>query len=190
MFSKLSGSYRQDAKAIKATRKDGKLPDRAGRRPAADRRAHTSSARGSTRRPSGPPTRLARTPPVATPIPTAVADALAVARRVLELSARDADLDVLAGKVAVGSHARAWRSRSAADQLRAATQAVLDRLAALQRFVATPDPLFGGDVDQLEAAVARADHPLRALAALVADARHGRCPVGRRLSTPHRSAPR
>ena len=166
LLSKLSGSYRQDAKAVKATRKDGKLPATldddlkliAGARELGHRidakSERAAQALGSYA--AGRDTD-----------PAAVAEALAVARRVLELSAADADLDVLAGKVTVGSSADPSLAR-AADQLRAATQALVDRLAALQLFVATPTPLFADDADQLEAAVTRADLPIRRLAALIA----------------------
>jgi AAA domain len=165
LFSKLSGSYRQDAKAIKAARDDGKLPSTLAEDLRLIAAAREVGQRIDTK--SGQTTQALGSYAAGRDTdPAAIASAVAVARRVLQLSAPDANLAVLAEKIAVGSAGDPELAR-AADQLRAAKYALVERLPLLQRFVATPDDLFKDGLDQLQVAVARVDPPVRGLAALI-----------------------
>jgi hypothetical protein len=133
-FSKFSGSYRQDAKAIKAARKDAKLPQNPADDLAAiaalqdlgariDARADTAQqALGGFHR--GRDTDVDQT-----------RDAIAVARRVHELSRPDADLTQLAAAIAVGASPDPGAAQ-AADQLREADRAMRQALPALMSFIA------------------------------------------------------
>ena len=165
LFSKLSGGYRQDAKAIRAVRKDRKLPATL-----ADDLKLIAGAREVGHRIDATTERVTQAlgsyAVGRDTDPEAVGIALAVARRTIALSAADADLGMLAGKIAVGSTADPDLAQ-AADRLRAATQATLDRVVRLQRFVERPRELFGADVDELEAAVEHVGPAIRRLAALV-----------------------
>jgi hypothetical protein len=166
-FAKLSGAYRQDAKAIRTTRRDGKLPaaivddltsiasvQEIGARidASSERASQAFGAYAAGRDTDG----------------GAVAGALATARRVIDLGAADSDLELLGDMVAIGS-AGDPRVARAADQQRAALGALERDLATLQRFVAEPGQLFAQDLDHLEDTLGRIVPPLRALGALTAD---------------------
>ena len=171
VFSKLSGAYRLDVKAIRAARKDHKLPSTVvedlkqiaeAREVGAridlkvERAAHAlgSYARGRDTDPEQ------------------TAEALAVAREATALSTADVDLQALSDTLVVGSRPNADLAQ-AADQLRTASQMLVDRLPHVQRFVAAPSELFEGDLDQLQTVVAQLGPVIRELAELIADLNTG-----------------
>ncbi len=170
-FSKLSSSYRRDAKAIKATRKDGKLPER----PTEDLTI-IAFAREVGERIDGKIQRLA--PALGSYAagrdsdPQAIARAIATAERVGELTSADAALSALADHVAVGSPPQPALAQ-AADQLRHAKRALLDRLRDLERFVDISSGLFGGHLDELEQAIEDVGPALRELARAIDDLNTG-----------------
>ncbi len=171
VFSKLSGSYRQDAKAIKATRRDGKLPDRPG-----EDLAIIAAAREVGERIDGKMQRLAAAlgsySAGRDSDPQAIASAIATAQRVGELTSADADLRVLGEQLAVGSPPRPALAQ-AADQLRDAKRALLDRLPELERFVDASGGLFGGHLDELEQTIEEVGPALRDLARAIDDLNTG-----------------
>ena len=167
VLSKMSGAYRADVKAIRAARKDQKLPSTLG-----DDLTLIAEAREVGTRIDQGVERAAHalgcyacgrdTDPVRT------AAALAVAREAIARSTADVDLEVLVDRLAVGSEPNAHLAR-AADQLRTASSALVARLPHIQRFVAEPSELFDGDIDLLQGALARLDPVIRELAELIAD---------------------
>jgi hypothetical protein len=171
LFSKLSGAYRQDAKAIRATRRNGKLPPTL-----AEELSLIGAARDVGQRIDTKADRASRAlgsyAAGRDTDPDATAAAIAVARRTMELSSADADLVALADKLAVGSAPDPGLAQSA-DQLRGATQDLLSRLPALQLFVATPVDLFDADIDRLEEAVGHVEPAIRELANLIGDLNTG-----------------
>ncbi len=169
VFSKLSGAYRQDAKAIKACRKSGKLPD-----DVVEELARVVSAQQLGERIDQAQQQLdqalgsyanGRDTDV-----EALQGALATGARILKLSAPDADLKQLAAMLAVDSPADAGAAQ-AADQLRGADRALRSRLPALSEFFGSVDA--AGDVGDIVGSVENAAPSVRALAGHVADLDHG-----------------
>lgn len=132
-LAKLRGGYRRDAKAIKAVRKDHRVPDGV-----TDDLTRLVELQGLGDKLDGQADNLARAfgqyyEGRATPI-NDLSAALAAAERIGELSATDADLEVLASRVCVGSQADA-RTAQLADRLSAGTTNLSRGLDLLAPFV-------------------------------------------------------
>jgi Protein of unknown function (DUF4011)/REase_MTES_1575/AAA domain len=132
-LAKLRGGYRRDAKAIKAVRKDKRLPDTV-----IDDLTRLVELQRLGNKLDAQADKLERAfghyyEGRATPVDDLTA-ALAAAERIGELSATDADLDVLATRVCVGSQADA-RTAQLADRLSAGTIDLNRGLELLAPFV-------------------------------------------------------
>lgn len=171
VFSKLSSAYRQDAKAIKAVRLDGKLPGDlvedlaliAATREVGERidAQHEKIDRAFGSYASGRETD-----------PAAVRAALHVAKRAMELNATDVDLAVLAERLCSGSEPEPEVARLA-DRLRSGLAELDGDLAAVQTFVGSPNPMWSNGLPQLQAQVEAITPDLERLADRVADLNTG-----------------
>ncbi|MET0601196.1 MAG: DUF3320 domain-containing protein [Baekduia sp.] len=167
VFSRLSGTYRHDAKAIKAVRHDGKLPDdvvgqmalivvaRATGQRIDDQADRLSGALGSYH--AGRDTD-----------PEAVSSAIDVARAAVDLSAPDADLKAVGDALATGSTPDPALAQ-AADQLRDARRSLHERFQIAQRFISKPSHMASADLDEVQRVLGVVEGPIRALAALITD---------------------
>ena len=166
-FARLSGAYRADAKAIKAVRKDRKLP-----RDAVDELGRIAEARRFGGRLDAAEERMRRAFEGRShgrdTDPAAIRAGLAVAERVLALSDPGANLDQVSAAIGVGSPPDP-ASAQAAARLRDAVRAVVAAVGTVQPFVEFPDDLFSGSLDELEARLADLRPGIETLAAMIAD---------------------
>jgi hypothetical protein len=165
VFSKLSGDYRRDAKAIKTARTDGKLPatlDEDLKLAAEARELGTEidAAASQLKLALGSYHQGRDTDPDAT------GKAIEAAWLVSQLSDREADLTTLSGRVGVGSPPDPACAQ-AADRLAAAHDKLTEGLAPLQPYV-TRKPLLGEmSFEALAERVAALDGPIRRMAGLI-----------------------
>ena len=171
VFSRLSGSYRADARALKQVRRDGNLPrdlvaDLQRIAEAREIDARIDAAAGTARVALGTYFKGPDTDP------QAVAAAIAVARRVLELACPDTDLARLGDAVASGATPDPELAQ-AADRVQAAYSDLVRRIADLQPFVARPSDLSAETLNTIRATIDQVGGPLRALWDVVADLDRG-----------------
>jgi very-short-patch-repair endonuclease len=173
-FAKLSGTYRADAKALKATRKDGRVPkalveellgiqrllqlgQQIDERAERDEAAFGAWSRGRETDPE------------------AINRACQIAEQGLELMAPDTALDVLATRLCLGSQAGTDLAQSAAlvESSLTEVRSGLDLLGALSGRH-RPTPLPEQPVAQIRAELERLRGPTDALARLLERLRDGR----------------